>query len=231
MLFVQARNVYPQLLLCRLLFASGASACISMVAAMLPQITTYADEEVGPQTHESKKVNGRLAGIAGFCTGVGALIAVAFLLPLPRLVLRQHEQLSLADAIRICFYIVGGIAIAVGSILFVGLKRDDRKSIRQLLPRFRRRQLSGTLSNDELEEMLSTRNNVPYYRLVLDGVLAGRDSRVALAYAGGFIARADSIVISLFIPTFINYYFVSRGFCRIDPHAPSDDIKSVCCLL
>jgi hypothetical protein len=60
-----------------------------------------------------------------------------------------------------------------------------------------------------------------------EGFLAARDPRIALAYVGGLVARADSIVVSLFIPTVISHYFVEKGLCAVDPHAPTEEIKEV----
>jgi Na+/melibiose symporter-like transporter len=44
-LFVQATNVYPQLLLARVLFAVGASAAATMVTAILPSLTDDSNSE------------------------------------------------------------------------------------------------------------------------------------------------------------------------------------------
>jgi hypothetical protein len=60
-----------------------------------------------------------------------------------------------------------------------------------------------------------------------EGFLAARDPRITLAYIGGLVARADSIVISLFIPTVVSHYFVETGLCTVDPHAPVEEIKEV----
>ncbi|KAG5983392.1 hypothetical protein E4U43_006278, partial [Claviceps pusilla] len=46
-LFVQARNVYPQLLLARIMFAVGASAAATMVTAILPSLTDDDDDAHG----------------------------------------------------------------------------------------------------------------------------------------------------------------------------------------
>jgi hypothetical protein len=44
---------------------------------------------------------------------------------------------------------------------------------------------------------------------------------------GGFVARASSVAISLFIPLFTNHYFLQTGRCEVDPSDPSN-IKSAC---
>ncbi|KAH0063172.1 major facilitator superfamily MFS-1, partial [Aureobasidium melanogenum] len=65
-----------------------------------------------------------------------------------------------------------------------------------------------------------------YYQLVRASVVLGfTDSRIALGYLGGFVARASSVGISLFIPLFVNAYFIREGLCSNDP---SEDIKSSC---
>lgn len=62
-----------------------------------------------------------------------------------------------------------------------------------------------------------------------DSVLLGfSDSRIAIGYVGGFVARASTVAISLFIPLFVNTYFISNGFCRGSPNDPSPELKKEC---
>jgi hypothetical protein len=170
-----------------------------MVTAILPQITPSSDP-----TTTSKPVNGKIAGLAGFCTGVGALIAVTVFLPLPRAFIAHGWELK--AAVQWSFYVVGAVAWAFSILMFVGLKRDSAKGVRTL---FRKTGGKG------------------YFRLMGEGVLAARDPRITLAYIGGLVARADSIVISLFIPTVVSHYFVEHGLCEVDPHSPASEIKEV----
>lgn len=58
--------------------------------------------------------------------------------------------------------------------------------------------------------------------------LAFTDSRIALGYLGGFVARASTVAISLFIPLFVNTFFISNGFCQGSPHDPSPELKKEC---
>lgn len=65
--------------------------------------------------------------------------------------------------------------------------------------------------------------------LLNDAVLLGfTDSRIALGYLGGFVARASTVAISLFIPLFVNTYFISNGFCQGSPNDPSPELKKEC---
>jgi hypothetical protein len=67
-----------------------------------------------------------------------------------------------------------------------------------------------------------------YPRLFWQSVRLGFTSpNIGLGYVGGFVARASSVAISLFIPLFTNHYFLQTGRCRVDPSNPSD-IKSAC---
>lgn len=59
-------------------------------------------------------------------------------------------------------------------------------------------------------------------------LLAFTDSRITLGYLGGFVARASTVAISLFIPLFVNTYFIDNGFCHGSPHDPSPELKKEC---
>lgn len=62
-----------------------------------------------------------------------------------------------------------------------------------------------------------------------DSVFLGfTDSRIAIGYLGGFVARASTVAISLFIPLFVNTYFISNGFCQGSPNDPSPELKKEC---
>lgn len=62
-----------------------------------------------------------------------------------------------------------------------------------------------------------------------DSVFLGlADKRIALGYIGGFVARASSVAISLFIPLFVNTFYISNGFCKGSPHDSSPELKKEC---
>jgi len=176
-----------------------------MVTAILPQITPSSIPDNSSTT--DKPVNGKIAGLAGFCTGLGALIAVVVFLPLPRVFITHGWELKVA--VQTSFYIVGAVAWIFSLLMYWGLKRDSTKGFRMLF-----RKTSGD-------------DGKGYFQLMKEGMLAAKDPRITLAYIGGLIARADSIVISLFIPTLVSHYFVERGLCDVDPHAPASEIKEV----
>lgn len=70
---------------------------------------------------------------------------------------------------------------------------------------------------------------IPYLHLLKDSVFLGfTDSRITLGYVGGFVARASTVAISLFIPLYINTFFIGNGFCQGSPHDPSRQLKEEC---
>lgn len=70
---------------------------------------------------------------------------------------------------------------------------------------------------------------LPYLHLLREAVGLGfRDPNIALGYIGGFVARASTVAISLFIPLYVNTYFIGHGFCRGSPHDPSPKLKEEC---
>lgn len=70
---------------------------------------------------------------------------------------------------------------------------------------------------------------IPYLHLMKDSVLLGfTDSRISLGYIGGFVARASTVAISLFIPLYVNTFFIRNGFCQGSPNDPSPELKKEC---
>lgn len=257
--FVQARNVYPQLVLARLFFSFGAAATATMVTAILPTMTLSnppADPRTpnrhpnnashtmtpsisseltitparfmsrSPTTPPSRNQNtgastSQLAGLVGIFTGLGALLALGIFLPLP-----THFQKSGASpsaAIADSFYVVGAIAILVSFACLLGLRGlpgEEEKGFQRLL---------STKSHKSSESTPSDRPVLSYPRLLLTSIVLGfKSQNIGLGYLGGFVARASSVAISLFIPLFTNAYFLRTGLCSpADPADPSD-IKHAC---
>lgn len=244
-IFVQARNVFPQLLLARLVFSIGAAATATMVTAILPSMTAVevAGKEDGV-IYGSRRINGhmeassvsseltitparlrhqspkesakkaegtrvsptRLAGIVGMFTGCGALIALELFLPLPTQF--RNFGLSPGQALADTFYAVGTIALLVALFCHVGLRRlkgEEGKSWR-----------TAFLHRSE-HPFLDPIAALPYHILLKASVRLGfKNQLIGLGYLGGFVARASSVGISLFIPLYVNHYFISSGICKVD---------------
>ena len=238
LLFVQAKNVYPQLLLGRLFFSLGASAVSTMVTAILPAMSrpvASSQKEDGPgpgadridSTHQasptavvtglpSSSANAarddssvsspRVAGLVGICAGCGALLALGLLLPLPARL--QNAGASPAKALQESYYIVATIAFLVAIACFFGFKDlpgEEGKGIR--LPR--RRSRDADRPGGGCSQALTNSGQ----RLFAAFILAFRNTDIALAYLGGFVARASSVGLSLFVPLLVNGHFQRSGLC------------------
>ncbi|KAM7186903.1 hypothetical protein V8F20_011184 [Naviculisporaceae sp. PSN 640] len=310
-LFVQAHNVYPQLLLARIFFAVGATASATMVTAILPSLTNESahpsdddlipkppgrldprrqrqrqsmtpsiDSEVtitperfrnnsgsiGSGSSGSDNHNGdgmtnggnsdstaasftvtgggkpsALAGYVGLFTGCGALVALSLFLPLPAR-FGKIEGVTLGDAVKYSFYVVGVVSLCVAVFVFFGLrglKGEEGKGWRMLFG-FPPSQsevgnnihaIDFTRDEEDQDQRVAAPKHVvaPYWQLLKQSITLGfTDSEIALGYLGGFVARASTVAISLFMPLSINAYFFGHGFCHGSPNDPSPELKKEC---
>merc|ERR1712070_1312567 len=156
----------------------------------------------------------QLAGLVGFFTGAGALVALLLFLPLPAYFQDRGEDRP--QSVRISFYIFGGLR---------NLPGENEKSFSNLW----RQPYDETTHRDERGQLHITLTPAPsYLKLVAESLKLGfTDPSIGLGYLGGFVARASSVGISLFIPLFVNAYFVRNGLCTSNPDNLTD-IKENC---
>ncbi|KAL4798247.1 major facilitator superfamily domain-containing protein [Aspergillus venezuelensis] len=232
-LFVQARNVYPQLLLGRLLFSVGGAAVSTMVTAVLPVVTGGSpslDAEQDRPGSRTDAPSSRLAGFVGMCAGCGALVSLVVLLPLP-----AHFQdlgLSPAKAIQYSYYTAAVMALIVSICCFVGLRNlpgEDGKEWTALWLPSRAEPQSLETGRQSWYTMFKTR--MPYLDQFGSALVLGfRNRDIFVGYLGGLVARASSVGISLFIPLFVNHYYRTSGLCEQRPAEGTNpgDIKQSC---
>ena len=162
----------------------------------------------------------QLAGLVGMFTGCGALVALLVFLPLPTRFQEAGE--TPATAVADAFYVVGAIALLVALGCFFGLRNlpgEEGKGWKRLAGKDEHKEADTRSKRDLI---------LIYPRLFWQSVRLGfKSSNIGLGYMGGFVARASSVAISLFIPLFTNHYFLQSGRCKVDPSNPSD-IKSAC---
>ncbi|KAI1467270.1 uncharacterized protein F4812DRAFT_431951 [Daldinia caldariorum] len=301
--FVQARDVYPSLVIARIAFALGATAAATMVTAILPVLTNNEgaavedgvdggnDDTVSVESEDSSRKSshhqrdsvamslesdatitpeiftqnlsrnrrgsggseyssdtyctteekgGRpsaLAGYVGLFTGCGALVALALFLPLPARFSRK-EGVTPAQAITQSFYVVGAVSLVVAVFVFFGLRGlhgEEGKGWRMLLGLRKQQQQdvdepSGSSRCFASSLSRAAHNGpLPYHKLLISSLrLGATDPHIALGYLGGFVARASTVAISLFIPLYVNAFFIGNGYCRGSPNDPSPDLKKEC---
>ncbi|KAF1958529.1 hypothetical protein CC80DRAFT_441009 [Byssothecium circinans] len=178
-------------------------------------------DETTPVKKDTVVSTSHLAGLVGMFTGCGALVALLIFLPLPTRF--QNGGASPATAVGDAFYVVGAIAILVSLGCFFGLRKlpgEEGKTWRRLIYREEQKSAESASSRERL---------LSYPHLFWESIKLGISSpNIGLGYVGGFIARASSVAISLFIPLFTNTYFLKTGRCH--PADPSDpaDIKRNC---
>ncbi|KAL1894232.1 hypothetical protein Sste5346_006018 [Sporothrix stenoceras] len=218
----------------------------STLSAASAAIGGDGEDVVQNRNHNSEKPS-KLAGFVGLFTGCGALVALTLFLPLPADFARK-DGVTMAEAVADSFYVVAAVAVLVAGFVFFGLRNlrgEDGKGWRMLLGRPNPTSPAAASRRDEIvrmEEVIaegpqagkagsgsSSGDALPYWRLLRNSVELGfTDSNIALGYLGGFVARASTVAISLFMPLFINAFYISNGFCQGSPNDPSPELKKEC---
>lgn len=179
--------------------------------------SAHSNHSLHDTTENSAESTSNLAGLVGMFTGFGALLALAVFLPLPARF--QKGGASPSESVEYSFYVVGSVALVVAIACMFGLRNlpgEEHKSWRNLL-------VVRDKDESNAEPMLS------YPRLLAKSLVLGMsDINIGLGYLGGFVARASSVAISLFIPLFANAYFISHGYCEPGDGKTSDDVKRNC---
>lgn len=148
--------------------------------------------------YSGEKSRAKVAGITGFSTGIGALFAALVLSRLPTYFLRDSKIVpgGLRDipnggaTLVISFAIAGGLLVLTAIIAASFLATPPDLRIDQRMPLIKR---------------------------ISVGIFAASHPFVALAYASGFVARADSIALMLFIPPWVDNYMTAAGLCPPNP--------------
>lgn len=197
----------------------AVAASISSELTITPdRFRSSSQDPPAPAKKDATASTSQLAGLVGMFTGCGALVALLVFLPLPTRF--QDAGESPSAAVAAAFYVVGAIAILVAIGCFFGLRRlpgEDEKGWKRLIGKGEHK------TPEHARDLL-----LAYPFLFLESVRLGfKSPLIGLGYMGGFVARASSVAISLFIPLFTNHYFLSTGECAIDPNDPSD-IKHAC---
>ncbi|KAI3654906.1 hypothetical protein MP228_000286 [Amoeboaphelidium protococcarum] len=79
----------------------------------------------------------------------------------------------------------------------------------------------GALEQESLQKR-------PFWALVLEGFKLGlKKPHILLAYLGGFTARGDSMIITLFLPLWVNKYYRQNNLCGVKPAANGLNINQV----
>ncbi|KAK9763054.1 hypothetical protein K7432_010624 [Basidiobolus ranarum] len=198
--YPHARNVYPDLLLIRLLFGMGSSGATTMMTATLGDIIV--------------KSGGFISGFIGATSGCGALLGVFVLSSVPALLANSTPDYF--TAVNKGFHIIGGSAIALGVILWFML--PSHTDVWEGPDRWLWRKLNNKFSSGVKQEKKSLKVNRPkrenYFLLLKKGFMAAKDPRVALGYATSFVARSDEVMLTTFVTMWVSKVFYLSGRCK-----------------
>lgn len=178
-------SFFGSMLAVRLVFAMGASATTAMITAC-----------IGDFAGVNKRA--RVAGMVGFATGLGAIFAAFGLGRIPdfldRIFASDASHRSANGAVKAMFLISGGLQLVNALITFAFLHTPATESHSGFIRRQQQRKMS-------------------ILERIHKGVSAMRNPLVCLAYASGYVARADSIALNLFIPPWVDRVLTEKGIC------------------
>jgi MFS family permease len=125
---------------------------------------------------------GKLTGMSFFLNAVGALIFFTVLSRLPQIY--QNAGFTEVGAGRASYLTIAAVCF-VSAIVMLGLKpgRPDQVTKRE-----------------------------PLMTLLRQGLSAGRQPRIALAYAASFAARADLVIVALFLSLWVQSAAIADGY-------------------
>ncbi|GAA6038812.1 hypothetical protein JCM8097_002907 [Rhodosporidiobolus ruineniae] len=243
------------LLAARVVFAVGAGTLVTTMSSMLSAVTAAASkggvpgrqlaEEGGEEARVGEQAPllgssragggegaqgeagaaGRLAGLMGFASGCGALLAVFGFLRLPNLLSRllaRHqppssngeEESTDALSLVLTFYLVAAVAVVEAGALAV------------MLPRRAKRRVAEE-SEARVEEPLGRRVGRAVKGLFEGFRLARQSGEVALGYASSFASRAQAVILMAYVPLLVNRYLTDHDLC--DPEATTAPASSFTC--
>ncbi|KAI8099978.1 major facilitator superfamily domain-containing protein [Halteromyces radiatus] len=193
-----ATNVYPSLLILRLIFSAGTAATTSMMAAFFIEVVSGK--------------GGLVSGLLGASSGLGAIFSVFVLFMVPSEVNKVFQDYT--KSLNISFGVIGGATVFVGMVLYFVLPKSPQvvqsTTEAHYLP-------SRSSSSFFLTRWCGyfIRGIQDFIYKIKRGVMAAKDPKIALGYTTSFFARADEIIISNFVSLWITQYYIEQGSCSV----------------
>lgn len=182
----------------------------------------------------SSSPSARLSGFVGTCAGCGALVALVVFLPLAA----RFEKMGLtpSEAIQRSYYLVAVVSLIISLVCFIGLRDlpgEEGKSWSVLWKRTHGTCYDEDEDDDDDDDLSVDGRKLPYWKQLTTALTLGFTNRsIGLGYVGGFVARASSVGISLFIPLAVNHYYRVSGLCDEEhepvPGSGLGEIKKAC---
>ena len=132
--------------------------------------------------YPAEESRGKLVGFAGIATGLGIMLIVFVLSKLPSWY--QSETVDSQLAGRFGFWTVSAICVGTAIVAWMGLKRGTP---------------AGKNQSRSLKE------------IGREGLKAGKNPKIALAYASSFVSRGDLAVVGTFLSLWVMQDGLERG--------------------
>jgi MFS family permease len=131
--------------------------------------------------YAAERSHGVFIGCSSILNGLGSVLFFMVLTKMPSWF--QHAGLTEIEAGRGAYFTIGGIAF-LSALMMLGLKGGRPAHIEK---------------------------HIPLLTLIQQGLQAARAPRIALSYGASFAARADMLIITLFLSLWANQSFQAQG--------------------
>lgn len=203
-------SFFNSLLFYRLIFACGGAATSDMLTVVL-----------GDYAAEGKR--SKLAGLLGVSTGLGACFGALFLNRLPTFFTRSQTSTqnglisSSTGTIYASFWITAVLLVAGALISGFGVRKPPQPK-EDPLTEAESAVKSCPVAGDA---PLNSSTKCWWKRIVFGFKAIKTHPALLAAYLGGFVARGDSIILSVFLPPWIASFYARNNLCQVDPAAAS----------
>ncbi|GAA6008354.1 hypothetical protein JCM10207_000097 [Rhodosporidiobolus poonsookiae] len=178
------------------------------------------------EREEKKGSVGQLAGLMGFASGLGALLAVFGFLRLPTFFARHSSASPIGEppagdaetaqqALRYTFYVVAAVAAAESVLLALLLPASQRDAAPKPTasdgcgdaPQATRRRNSAGEVGKKVGRSVAG---------LFEGFrLATKSGEVTLGFLSSFASRAGAVIVTAYIPNFVNRYLTEHDLCDV----------------
>ena len=199
------------LLFYRLIFACGGAATSDMLTVVL-----------GDYAAEGKR--SKLAGLLGVSTGLGACFGALFLNRLPTFFIRSQEKeiITSAGTIYASFWITAFLLIGGALISGFGVRKPPQQLQQDPLIEAESAKVKKCPVFQNEPSPLNSSTKCWWKRIVFGFKAIKTHPTLLAAYLGGFVARGDSIILSVFLPPWIASFYARNNLCQVDDSTVSD---------
>ena len=131
---------------------------------------------------------GKLVAMAGMLNGVGILILTGLSGLLPKML--SEMGYGPITTGRLSMAVLGSMCVVAGIVVAVGLIGGDKMS--------------------------SHKDKLPFFKLMAQGIIAGRNPRIFVSFASAFAARGDVVVIGTYVSLWCTIAGVGIGMSEAD---------------